>query len=63
MNCKRNVLNIIKKKKKNWLSWNDIGTNTLTTMVLIIVEMIITNGIIVVSNIAIITKTTKIKLK
>ena len=32
-------------------------------MVLIIVEMIITNGIIVVSNIAIITKTTKIKLK
>ena len=34
-----------KSNKNNWISWNGIIANTITTMVLIIVEVIITNGI------------------
>ena len=47
------MLNITNKKKNNWIGWNGTTGNTITTMELIIVEVIVTNGIgiIVITNI------------
>ena len=46
MNCDK----YSKWDKNNWNNWNGIGPNTLATMVPILVEIIITNGIIVITN-------------
>ena len=40
-----------KRSKNNWISWNENSRDTITTMRLIIIEVIITNGIIVILNI------------
>ena len=36
---------IINKIKNNWINWNESKGNIITTMVLIIVDVIRTNGI------------------
>ena len=35
--------------KNNWISWNDNKGDTITTIKLIMIEVIITNGIIVIT--------------
>ena len=45
------VINSFKINKNKWISCNDNWGNTITTMVLIIEEVIITNGIIVITYI------------
>ena len=51
-----------KWSKNNWNNWNGIEINTLSTMVLIVIEVIIINEIIVIAK-GITTITIKIKLK